>query len=109
MKRTSNYDEELMEALKNPEEAAEYLNAALADPNQEVFLLALRDVIAARGGMSDLAEKATLNRVSLYRSLSKRGNPELRTLNRMLWSWASASPLKHSTKVRVIRTIKQYT
>ena len=84
MKRTSNYDDELMEALKNPDEAAEYLNAALADPNQAVFLLALRDVIAARGGMSDLAGKATLNRVSLYRSLSKRGNPELRTLNRML-------------------------
>ncbi|MBA3036677.1 MAG: transcriptional regulator, partial [Desulfobacterium sp.] len=72
MKRTSNYDDELMEALKNPEEAAEYLNAALADPNQEVFLLALRDVIAAHGGMSDLAGKTTLNRVSLYRSLSKR-------------------------------------
>jgi DNA-binding phage protein len=40
MKRTSTYDDELKEALKNPEEAAEYLNAALADPNQEVFLLA---------------------------------------------------------------------
>lgn len=84
MKRSSNYDDELMEALKNPEEAAEYLNAALADPNQEVFLLALRDVIAAHGGISELAGKATLNRVSLYRLLSKRGNPELRTLNRML-------------------------
>ena len=44
MKRTSAYDDELMAALKNPEEAAEYLNAALADPDQEVFLLALRDV-----------------------------------------------------------------
>jgi probable addiction module antidote protein len=84
MKRASNYDDELKEALKDPEEAAEYLNAALADPNQEVFLLALRDVIAARGGMSELAGKAALNRVSLYRSFSKRGNPELRTLNRML-------------------------
>jgi len=84
MKRTSAYHDELMESLKNPQEAAEYLNAALADPNQEVFLLALRDVIAARGGMSKLAGQATLNRVSLYRSLSKRGNPELRTLSRML-------------------------
>jgi probable addiction module antidote protein len=84
MKRSSIYDDELMEALKDPEEAAEYLNAALADPNQEVFLLALRDVIAARGGMSELSRKATLNRVSLYRTLSKRGNPELCTLNRML-------------------------
>jgi len=84
MKRTSLYDDELLAALRNPEEAAEYLNAALADPNQEVFLLALRDVITARGGIASLAGKTKLNRVSLYRMLSKRGNPELRTLNRML-------------------------
>ncbi|PIV06069.1 MAG: putative addiction module antidote protein [Syntrophobacterales bacterium CG03_land_8_20_14_0_80_58_14] len=100
MKRTSNYDDELMEALKNPEEAAEYLNAALADPNQEVFLLALRDVIAARGGMSDIAGKTTLNRVSLYRSFSKRGNPELRTLNRMLTELGFSLAIKpQSSKV----------
>ena len=84
MKSTICYDDELMVALRNPDEAAEYLNAALADPDQEVFLLALRDVINARGGMSKLAGSAELNRVSLYRMLSKRGNPELRTINRML-------------------------
>jgi probable addiction module antidote protein len=84
MKKTSAYDEELTTALRDPEEAAAYLNAALGDSNQEVFLLALRDVIAARGGVSKLAGKTSLNRVSLYRTLSKRGNPEFRTLNRML-------------------------
>jgi probable addiction module antidote protein len=84
MKRTFAYDEELRAALSDPEEAAAYLSAALEDPNQEVFLLALRDVIAARGGITMLADKAELNRVSLYRTLSKRGNPELKTLNRML-------------------------
>ncbi|HPB70576.1 MAG: putative addiction module antidote protein [Syntrophales bacterium] len=84
MKRTSAYKEELLTALRDPEEAAAYLNAALEDANQEVFLLALKDVIAARGGISRFADKVDLNRVSLYRTLSKRGNPELRTLNRML-------------------------
>jgi DNA-binding phage protein len=48
MKKMSAYDEELTTALRDPEEAAAYLNAALGDSNQEVFLLALRDVIAAR-------------------------------------------------------------
>ena len=100
MKRTSTYDDELMEALKNPEEAVEYLNAALADPNQEVFLLALRDVIAARGGISELAGKATLNRVSLNRSLSKRGNPELRTLNRMLAELGFSLAIKPQHQMR---------
>ena len=61
MKSTICYDDELMAALRNPDEAAEYLNAALADPDQEVFLLALRDVINARGGMSKLAGSAELN------------------------------------------------
>jgi len=84
MKRTSAYEAELLTALRDPEEAAAYLNAALEDQNQEVFLLALRDVIAARGGIAKLAEKTELNRVSLYRTLSKRGNPELRTIHRML-------------------------
>lgn len=84
MKRTSAYEAELLTALRDPEEATAYLNAALEDPNQEVFLLALRDVIAARGGIAKLAEKTELNRVSLYRTLSKRGNPELRTIHRML-------------------------
>ncbi len=100
MKRTSSYDDELMEALKNPEEAAEYLNAALADPNQEVFLLALRDVIAARGGISKLAGSAALNRVSLYRTLSKRGNPELRTLNRMLVELGLSLSVKPQDSIR---------
>ena len=84
MKRISAYEEELLTALRDPEEAAAYLNAALEDDNQEVFLLALKDVIAARGEISKFSDKVELNRVSLYRTLSKRGNPELRTLNRML-------------------------
>jgi len=39
-----NYRTELLKQLKNPAEAAEYLNACMND-SEEVFLLALRDVV----------------------------------------------------------------
>lgn len=77
MGTTRSYKEYLKERLKNPKEAAGYLNAALEDGDPDVFLLALKDVADAMGGMSQLADKATLNRQSLYRALSKSGNPKL--------------------------------
>jgi DNA-binding phage protein len=43
------YQPELLKALADPEEAAEYLNAALADGSAEVVQVALRNVIEARG------------------------------------------------------------
>lgn len=39
------YEESLQEALRDPREAAEYLNACLRDGSPEVFVLALRQVI----------------------------------------------------------------
>ena len=54
---TKNYRESLLQALQDPQEAAEYLTAALEEGDSAVFLLALRDVADARG-MSTLATKA---------------------------------------------------
>jgi probable addiction module antidote protein len=83
MKQT-DYQKDLIEALKDPEEAAAYLNAAIEEGDKETFLLALRNVADANGGMKTVAEKAHLNRESLYRTLSRRGNPEIRTLFNLL-------------------------
>jgi len=44
----------------------------------------LRHVIEARGGMAEIAEKTGLSRESLYRSLSPKGNPTLRTMKRVV-------------------------
>ncbi len=77
MGKTRNYKIHLDERLKDPKEAAGYLNAALEDDDPHVFLLALKDVADAMGGMSQLSDKSTLNRQSLYRALSKTGNPKL--------------------------------
>ena len=78
------YHPELIKALRDPREAVEYLNAALEDGDPEVFLLALRDIAEAQGGVAEVAEAAKLNRENLYRMLSNRGNPELRSLDALL-------------------------
>jgi probable addiction module antidote protein len=79
-----SYRENLLESLKDPEEAAHYLNACLEDNDARVFLLALRDVADARGGVRSLSRAANLNRESLYRMLSKAGNPSLDSLSSVL-------------------------
>ena len=81
---TESYHESLLESLKNPDEAAQYLNACLEDDDARVFLLALRDVAEARGGIRALSRDAHLNRESLYRMLSKSGNPSLDSLSAVL-------------------------
>jgi probable addiction module antidote protein len=86
MTRSTSYEVRLLEALRDPAEAAAYLTAALADGDKDVFLLALRHVAEAHGGVGELARRARLNRVSLYRTLSARGNPELRSLGALLES-----------------------
>ena len=85
MEKSQPYQEYLIEALADPVEAAGYLNAAIEDGDKELFLFALRNVAEARlGGMSKLAEATGLNRESLYRMLSGKGNPQLKSLDRLL-------------------------
>ena len=84
MAKTRSYQSDLLEALKDPVEAAEYLNAALEEGEPEVFLLALRDVVESYGGMGKLATSTSLNRENLYRMLSSKGNPEFFSLSTVL-------------------------
>lgn len=84
MSKTRRYEDVLAEDLQDPAEAAGYLNACLEDGDPKVFLLALRDVARARGGLAKLAEITELNREHLYRMLSENGNPELHSLETLL-------------------------
>jgi len=81
---TTSYRDDLLKSLRNPKRAAHYLNACLEDEDPRVFLLALRDVAAARGGIRALSSEAKLNRESLYRMLSRAGNPSLDSLAAVL-------------------------
>jgi probable addiction module antidote protein len=84
MKKTSvTYEAGLREDLADPVEAAAYLNAALEDGSQDVFLMALRDVADARG-MTRVARESSLNRENVYRILSEKGNPQLSSLESLL-------------------------
>lgn len=81
--KSVSYKKILREKLSDPEQAAEYLTACY-DEGPEVFLLGLRDVVEAQGGVARLAELSKLNRESLYRLVSRNGNPRLTSLNAVL-------------------------
>ena len=55
-------------AFLDDDVVAEYLTAALEDPNPDVFLAAVGHV-PRRQGMSAMAERAGLGRKSLYKAL----------------------------------------
>ena len=84
MNKSKAYQPDLIESLRDAGETKKYLKAALEEGDPELFLLALRNVAEAQGGVAQLAEKAKLNRESLYKILSKRGNPELKSLDALL-------------------------
>jgi probable addiction module antidote protein len=88
LEKTGDYHAWLIKSLHDPEEAAIYLQVALdeyqTDGEVEAFLIALRNVTEAQGGVGKLAKRAHLNRQSLYRTLSSKGNPRLDTFGLLL-------------------------
>ena len=76
-------DDILKNYLNDEETIAEYLTAALEDPNPDVFLAAVRDVARARG-MAQLAKDAGLGRESLYKALTPGAKPRYDTMLKLL-------------------------
>ena len=84
MSATVKHDDWLFKQLQDADFAAEYLTAASEDDDPKTYLTALRKVVEARGGMAAIAEKTHLSRETLYRTLSTRGNPTIKTLSAVL-------------------------
>ena len=88
MSHYRNFKDCHIERLHNSEDAKIYLSVALEDYQKsgdiEAFLLAVRDVAEAQGGMSKLAERVSLTREGLYKALSESGNPQLNTMGKIL-------------------------
>ncbi len=88
MSNYGNFKDYHIEQLRDPEDAKIYLSVALEDYEKnediEAFLLAVRDVAEARGGMSKLAERVNLTREGLYKVFSENGNPQLNTMGKIL-------------------------
>ena len=81
--------------LDDEETIAEYISAALEDPNPDVFLAAVRDVARARG-MTQLAKDAGLGRERLYKALTPGAKPRYDTMLKLLQALGvklSASPI----------------
>ena len=64
--------------------ASEFLTDCLNDDEPKTFLVALRDVVLANGGVAKAAKVSGLNRESLYKALSLNGNPSLQTVRAIL-------------------------
>ncbi len=79
-----SYTDQLVEGLKDPAEAAAYLQSAIEEGDREASLVARCHVAAAHGGMTAIAQQTGLSRESLYRAFSKRGNPTVATLSSVL-------------------------
>lgn len=96
------YEDWLLERLKDPSEAAAYLEAVIEEGNQDALMLALRQVAMAQGGVASLARRAKVTREAAYRMLSATGNPELRSLNAILGAAGlrlSVKPITREAKV----------
>lgn len=80
-KASISHDEAIVRRLRSdPDFAAEYLKAALEDDQEpEVLLITLRHLAQAQG-IAKVAKAAGIERESLYRALSRKGNPRLSTL-----------------------------
>lgn len=80
----SHHEREIAELRADRELAVAYLKAAMEsidDPDDRAgALLALRTVAEAYGGLGAVAAQAGISRESLYRALSAKGNPTLKTI-----------------------------
>ena len=96
-----SHDDAMVELFRDdPAVAAATLNAILADGDQGELLVTLRQMAKAVGGVSAVAKASELNATQLYRTLSKRGNPELRSLTALLRTMGfrlAVEPLERSS------------
>ena len=69
--------------LDSQEAVNDYLAIALEDGDTKTVQVVLRDIARAHG-MSQLAKETQLNRESLYKSLSKDGNPSFAAITKIM-------------------------
>lgn len=86
MEKTHRPHEEASSEMfqRDPALAAAYLTDVLANGDDVDVMLALRSLSAAFGGVQEVARRADANPNTMYRTLSKQGNPSLKTLRAIL-------------------------
>jgi probable addiction module antidote protein len=81
--RDASYDDYMGESLKDPVEAAAYIEAVMELDDPAALLVALRHVAKAHG-MAEVARRADVGDKSLFKALSAEGNPTLTTVHKVL-------------------------
>ena len=95
----------LLKRLPDPATAAAYINAAASEDDPGALLQALCNVAEAHGGITKVPARAGLNHRQFYRTLSIDGNPELRSLTRIL----DATGLQLVVTAKPVRRTKKQT
>jgi putative addiction module killer protein/probable addiction module antidote protein len=99
MQPDRSHEEASIEMFRDdPALAASYLNSVLEDGDEADLMLALRTMSKAFGGVQEIARQADVNAHTLYRTLSAKGNPELRTLSSILHAMGmrlAIQPIEH--------------
>jgi probable addiction module antidote protein len=80
MTKTSKHNP--FDYLETHEEISQYLNNAYMDDDPKMFIIAL-GYLAKKRGMTELAAKTGMNRASLYKALSGKGNPHFETISKV--------------------------
>ena len=92
---TESFEETQIEDFrKDPDLAIAFLRSCMEDNDPQLFLIALRQVSQALGGIAKVAEKTGLNREHLYKTLSKSGNPTWTNVNAVVNSLGFQFELK---------------
>jgi probable addiction module antidote protein len=101
MTKLRTLDDIIQDELKDEQIRAEYLECAVEDyfeSGDEIeLLLAIRQVVIAGIGFTALAEQTGLSRESLYKTLSGKVNPKLKTLQQILSALGYAVTVKRKS------------
>ncbi len=81
--RDASFDDYLVKTMKDPAEAAAYIEAVMEQDDPAALLVALRQVAKAHG-MAEVARRADMGDKTLFKALSASGNPTLSTVHKVL-------------------------
>ncbi|MBF0225993.1 MAG: putative addiction module antidote protein [Desulfobacterales bacterium] len=101
MKTYRKHKDFFLEELQSEEAIKAYLEIAFENLEQDkdfkAFLLAIRTIAEAKGGINALALKTAFTRQSIYKALSLKGNPRLDTL------WAILNALGYTLTLKTLK------
>ena len=84
-KSNASFESDLMEKLRDPQFASNYIMAAIVDNDMDFLPIALGDVAKAHG-MSKLSEETGINRRTLYKVFDEKGRPSFDLVTQIMES-----------------------